>query len=168
MPGSHRILVVDDNAVTRYSVRRVLEHHQFVVEEAGTGTDGLAKLATHAFAAVVLDVNLPDMSGFDIVRSLRAAPRTALLPVVHVSAASIATGDMATGLDAGADAYLIHPVDPSVLVATLRTLLRARNAEDALRISEPASARSSSTSARRSPWSMPTCTRTKPMRPSSA
>ncbi|CAD0345716.1 response regulator [Xanthomonas hortorum] len=136
MPGSHRILVVDDNAVTRYSVRRVLEHHQFVVEEAGTGTDGLAKLATHAFAAVVLDVNLPDMSGFDIVRSLRAAPRTALLPVVHVSAASIATGDMATGLDAGADAYLIHPVDPSVLVATLRTLLRARNAEDALRISE--------------------------------
>lgn len=73
MPGSHRILVVDDNAVTRYSVRRVLEHHQFVVEEAGTGTDGLAKLATHAFAAVVLDVNLPDMSGFDIVRSLRAA-----------------------------------------------------------------------------------------------
>ncbi|MDC8637947.1 response regulator [Xanthomonas hortorum] len=136
MPSSHRILVVDDNAVTRYSVRRVLEHHQFVVEEAGTGTDGLAKLATHAFAAVVLDVNLPDMSGFDIVRSLRAAPRTALLPVVHVSAASIATGDMATGLDAGADAYLIHPVDPSVLVATLRTLLRARNAEEALRISE--------------------------------
>ncbi|MCE4370968.1 response regulator [Xanthomonas hortorum pv. hederae] len=136
MPSSHRILVVDDNAVTRYSVRRVLEHHQFVVEEAGTGTDGPAKLATHAFAAVVLDVNLPDMSGFDIVRSLRAAPRTALLPVVHVSAASIATGDMATGLDAGADAYLIHPVDPSVLVATLRTLLRARNAEEALRISE--------------------------------
>ncbi|CAD1789384.1 PAS domain S-box protein [Xanthomonas arboricola pv. juglandis] len=130
------ILVVDDNAVTRYSVRRVLEHHQFVVEEAGTGTDGLARLAEQAFAAVVLDVNLPDMSGFDIVRTLRAEPRTALLPVVHVSAASIATGDMITGLEAGADAYLIHPVDPSVLVATLRTLLRARQAEDALRISE--------------------------------
>ncbi|PPU17583.1 hybrid sensor histidine kinase/response regulator [Xanthomonas arboricola] len=130
------ILVVDDNAVTRYSVRRVLEHHQFVVDEAGTGTDGLAKLAEQAFSAVVLDVNLPDMSGFDIVRTLRAEPRTALLPVVHVSAASIATGDMITGLEAGADAYLIHPVDPSVLVATLRTLLRARQAEDALRISE--------------------------------
>ncbi|PPU42074.1 hybrid sensor histidine kinase/response regulator [Xanthomonas arboricola pv. populi] len=130
------ILVVDDNAVTRYSVRRVLEHHQFVVDEAGTGTDGLARLAEQAFAAVVLDVNLPDMSGFDIVRTLRAEPRTALLPVVHVSAASIATGDMITGLEAGADAYLIHPVDPSVLVATLRTLLRARQAEDALRISE--------------------------------
>ncbi|WP_349657260.1 response regulator [Xanthomonas sp. 10-10] len=136
MGSKQHILVVDDNAVTRYSVRRVLEHHRFVVEEAGTGTEGLAKLAAQAFAAVVLDVNLPDMSGFDIVRSLRAEPRTALLPVVHVSAASIATGDMITGLDAGADAYLIHPVDPNVLVATLRTLLRARNAEEALRLSE--------------------------------
>ncbi|WP_181109085.1 response regulator [Xanthomonas arboricola] len=136
MGSKPHILVVDDNAVTRYSVRRVLEHHQFVVDEAGTGTDGLARLAEQAFAAVVLDVNLPDMSGFDIVRTLRAEPRTALLPVVHVSAASIATGDMITGLEAGADAYLIHPVDPSVLVATLRTLLRARQAEDALRISE--------------------------------
>ncbi|WP_426787734.1 response regulator [Xanthomonas campestris] len=136
MPSSHRILVVDDNAVTRYSVRRVLEHHQFLVEEAGTGGEGLVRLAAEAFAAVVLDVNLPDMSGFDIVRTLRAEPRTALLPVVHVSAASIATGDMITGLDAGADAYLIHPVDPNVLVATLRTLLRARNAEEALRLSE--------------------------------
>ncbi|WP_193725900.1 response regulator [Xanthomonas arboricola] len=136
MGSKPHILVVDDNAVTRYSVRRVLEHHQFVVEEAGTGTDGLARLAEQAFSAVVLDVNLPDMSGFDIVRTLRAEPRTALLPVVHVSAASIATGDMITGLEAGADAYLIHPVDPSVLVATLRTLLRARQAEEALRISE--------------------------------
>ncbi|WP_416203290.1 response regulator [Xanthomonas euvesicatoria] len=136
MGSKHHILVVDDNAVTRYSVRRVLEHHQFAVEEAGTGTEGLAKLAAQTFSAVVLDVNLPDMSGFDIVRTLRAEPRTALLPVVHVSAASIATGDMITGLDAGADAYLIHPVDPNVLLATLRTLLRARRAEEALRVSE--------------------------------
>ncbi|KFA22787.1 histidine kinase, partial [Xanthomonas vasicola pv. musacearum NCPPB 4384] len=134
--SKQHILVVDDNAVTRYSVRRVLEHHQFVVEEAATGTEGLTKLAAQTFAAVVLDVNLPDMSGFDIVRTLRAEPRTSLLPVVHVSAASIATGDMITGLEAGADAYLIHPVDPNVLVATLRTLLRARRAEEALRISE--------------------------------
>ncbi|MCD0259497.1 response regulator [Xanthomonas melonis] len=136
MGSKHHILVVDDNAVTRYSVRRVLEHHRFAVEEAGTGGEGLDRLATQSFAAVVLDVNLPDMSGFDVVRALRAEPRTALLPVVHVSAASIATGDMITGLDAGADAYLIHPVDPNVLVATLRTLLRAREAEEALRVSE--------------------------------
>src|SRR5690606_31124246 len=59
-----------------------------------------------------------------------------LLPVIHVSAASIMTGDIITGLDAGADAYLIHPVDPDVLLATLRTLLRVRDTEQALRESE--------------------------------
>jgi len=56
--------------------------------------------------------------------------------VIHVSAASIQTGDIITGLDAGADAYLIHPVDPDVLLATLRTLLRVRDTENALRESE--------------------------------
>ncbi len=133
MPHSDRILVVDDNAATRYSVRRVLEHHGYSVSEAATGQEGLDRLADSEFGAVVLDVNLPDMSGFDVVRQLRTQPRTQLLPVVHVSAASIATGDMITGLDNGADGYLIHPVDPDVLLATLRSLLRARRAEEALR-----------------------------------
>lgn len=131
-----RILIVDDNAATRYSVRRVLEHHGFGVEEAGTGGEGLQRLAEQNFGAVVLDVNLPDMSGFDVVRALRADERRQLLPVLHVSAASIATGDLITGLNAGADAYLIHPVDPDVLLATLRSLLRARRAEEALREAE--------------------------------
>ncbi len=136
MPNSDRILVVDDNAATRYAVRRVLEHHGYKVEEAGTGGEGLAQLARQDFGALVLDVNLPDMSGFDVVRQLRDDPRMRLLPVVHVSAASIATGDLITGLNAGADAYLIHPVDPDVLLATLRTLLRARRSEEALREAE--------------------------------
>lgn len=133
MPHSDHVLVVDDNAATRYSVRRVLEHHGYTVSEAGTGQEGLDRLASADFGALVLDVNLPDMSGFDVVRQLRLQPRTRRLPVVHVSAASIATGDMITGLDNGADAYLIHPVDPDVLLATLRSLLRARRAEEALR-----------------------------------
>ena len=136
MPHRDRILIVDDNIATRYAVRRVLEHHGFRVDEAGMGREGLDAVAENDFAALVLDVNLPDMSGFDVVRELRSQPRTALLPVVHVSAASISTGDMITGLDAGADGYLTHPVDPEVLLATLRSLLRARRAEDALREAE--------------------------------
>ncbi|WP_342029574.1 MULTISPECIES: response regulator [unclassified Stenotrophomonas] len=136
MQQSDRLLVVDDNIATRYSVRRVLEHHGYQVDEAGTGQEGLDAVAARDYAALVLDVNLPDMSGFDVVRELRAQPRTALLPIVHVSAASISTGDMITGLDAGADGYLVHPVDPDVLLATLRSLLRARRAEDALREAE--------------------------------
>ncbi|WP_426112778.1 response regulator [Pseudomonas sp. DSP3-2-2] len=131
-----RLLIVDDNAATRYALRRRMELHDFVVLEAGTGNEGLALIASEAPDALILDVNLPDMSGFDIVRLLRSEPRTALLPVVHVSAASIQTADIVTGLEAGADAYLVHPVDADVLLATLRTLLRVRDTEYALRESE--------------------------------
>lgn len=131
-----RLLIVDDNVATRYALRKRLECHDYVVLEAGTGTEGLALIESEQPDALILDVNLPDMSGFDIVRTLRADARTALLPVIHVSAASIQTGDIITGLDAGADAYLIHPVDPDVLLATLRTLLRVRDTENALRESE--------------------------------
>ncbi|MET1067569.1 MAG: response regulator [Pseudomonas prosekii] len=131
-----RLLIVDDNVATRYALRRRLESHGYAILEAGTGGDGLALIDSERIDALILDVNLPDMSGFDIVRKLRAEAATALLPVIHVSAASIQTGDIITGLDAGADAYLIHPVDPDVLLATLRTLLRVRDTENALRESE--------------------------------
>jgi PAS domain S-box-containing protein len=136
MMRNTRVLIVDDNAATRYALRRRLERHSLQVLEAGTGSDGLELIAREQLDALILDVNLPDMSGFDIVRQLRANPATALLPIVHVSAASIHSGDIITGLEAGADAYLIHPVDPDVLMATLRTLLRVRDTEFALRQSE--------------------------------
>ena len=131
-----RLLIVDDNVATRYALRRRLVQHGYQVLEAGTGQDGLDIITQEQVDGLVLDVNLPDMSGFDIVRILRADPATALLPVVHVSAASIETGDIITGLNAGADAYLTHPVDADVLLATLRTLLRVRDTEYALRESE--------------------------------
>jgi PAS domain S-box-containing protein len=136
MMRNTRVLIVDDNAATRYALRRRLERHNLQVLEAGTGSDGLEMIGREKLDALILDVNLPDMSGFDIVRQLRANPATALLPIVHVSAASIHSGDIITGLEAGADAYLIHPVDPDVLMATLRTLLRVRDTEFALRQSE--------------------------------
>jgi len=67
--------------------------------EAGTGGEGLELIDSVNIDALILDVNLPDMSGFDIVRKLRAEAVTALLPVIHVSAASIQTGDIITGLE---------------------------------------------------------------------
>ncbi|SDS38741.1 hypothetical protein SAMN05216271_1810 [Halopseudomonas sabulinigri] len=131
--SERHLLIVDDNAATRYAMRRRLESHGYRVIEAGNGADGLALIEANGLDAVILDVNLPDMSGFDIARRLRAAPRTALLPVIHVSAASIDTRDIISGLDAGADAYLVHPIDPDVLLATLGTLLRVRDTETALK-----------------------------------
>jgi PAS domain S-box-containing protein len=131
----HTVLVVDDNPSTRYSTARTLRAAGFETKEAATGAQGLA-LAALDVSAVVLDVNLPDMNGFDVCGELRAAGDTALLPVIHLSATYVDNEHKVAGLNAGADAYLVHPVEPSVLVATLQALIRARMAEDQLRHSE--------------------------------
>lgn len=136
MTRNPTVLIVDDNIATSYAMRRVMDRQGWNVLETTTGTTGLALLREQPVDVLVLDVNLPDMSGFDIVRTLRADETMRLLPIVQVSAASIHTKDVVAGLESGADSYLIHPIDPGVLIATVRALLRVREAEDALRASE--------------------------------
>ncbi|MGJ7575427.1 response regulator [Variovorax sp. RB2P76] len=131
----HTILVVDDNPTTRYTTSRVIRAAGFETREAGTGGEALA-LASHQISAVVLDVHLPDFSGFEVCRELRIKPATSTLPVVHLSATFVRNEDKVAGLNAGADAYLVHPVEPPVLVATLQALIRARMAEEKQRNSE--------------------------------
>jgi PAS domain S-box-containing protein len=82
---------------------------------------------------VVLDVNLPDMSGLEVCARLRADPRTEGIPILHLTATYASTEKWAAALEQGADAYLTEPVDPAVLVATVRALLRARAAEAEVR-----------------------------------
>ena len=131
----HTVLVVDDNPSTRYSTARLIRAAGFRTAEAGTGGEALEMVA-QGVSGVVLDVHLPDIDGFEVCRAIRANPATAMLPVVHLSAAHIRDEDRVTGLNAGADGYLVHPVEPAVLVATLQALIRARMAEDGLRRSE--------------------------------
>ncbi len=133
--GAHTLLVVDDNPATRYSTARVLRAAGFRTAEAGTGAEAL-EMARRGMSAVVLDVDLPDLDGFEVCRTLRSRPETALLPVVHLSAIYAKSEDRVAGFNAGADAYLVHPAEPAVLVATLQALIRARMAEDSLRRSE--------------------------------
>ncbi|MEJ7931673.1 response regulator [Ramlibacter sp. AN1015] len=133
--AAHTVLVVDDNAGTRYATARVLRAAGFKTEEAATGADGLARSA-EGVSAVVLDVHLPDMDGFIVCRSIRERPDTALLPVVHLSAAYVKDTDRIHGLNSGADAYLVHPVEPPLLIGTVQALIRARTAEVQLRQSE--------------------------------
>jgi PAS domain S-box-containing protein len=132
----HIVLVVDDDPATRYATSRVLRASGFRTEEAATGAAALTLARAPGVSAVVLDVHLPDIDGFEVCRLLRADASTASLPVMHVSAARVQVEDNVAGLDAGADAYLVRPVEPAVLVATLQALIRARTAEDQLRKSE--------------------------------
>ena len=129
------IVVVDDNPATRYTTSRVLRKEGFEVLEAATGADAL-ELAERRPDLIVLDVELPDMDGFEVCRQLRRRRATARTPVLHVSAVYMRDRDKVEGVDSGADGYMTHPVDPPVLVATVNAFLRARRAEDALRASE--------------------------------
>ncbi|HEX2547272.1 MAG TPA: response regulator, partial [Ramlibacter sp.] len=131
----HTVLVVDDNPATRYSTGRVIRASGFRTAEAGSGGEALEIIAK-GVSGVVLDVHLPDIDGFELCRMIRANPATSSLPVVHLSAEYIRNEDRVTGLNAGADGYMVHPVEPAVLIATLQALIRARKAEEELRRSE--------------------------------
>ena len=85
---------------------------------------------------VILDVNLPDISGFAVCKQIKANETTARIPVLHLSATMVSTDARVAGLDGGADGYLVQPVEPEELVATVRALLRVRKAEEALWKSE--------------------------------
>jgi PAS domain S-box-containing protein len=122
-----KILVVDDNASSLYTTTRILRAAGFDVIEADNGGKALA-LADQV-GLLILDINLPDVDGFEVCRQLRARSSTAYLPIVHLSATFMDTEDMSQGLAAGADSYLTHPADPKVLVATVRALLFARQAD---------------------------------------
>jgi len=122
-----KILVVDDNASSLYATSRVLRAAGFEVLEADNGGKALA-LADEV-GLLILDINLPDVDGFEVCRQLRARSSTAYLPIVHLSATFMDKEDMSQGLAAGADSYLTHPADPKVLIATVRALLFARQAD---------------------------------------
>jgi PAS domain S-box-containing protein len=133
-PSAPRIGVVDDNPATLYSTARVLRRANFEVSEGVTGAQALA-LAESA-DLLLLDVHLPDIHGFEVCKRLRANPRTARLPIIHISATFVTEINKAQGLDAGGDGYLTHPIEPLVLVATVNAFLRARRAEDEMRTNE--------------------------------
>ncbi len=127
-----RILVVDDNAPLRYALARTLRQHSFDVLEVATGEDALTVATAERPDLVLLDVNLPDIHGFDVARGLKAGERTKNIPILQISASFVQKEHRTAGLEAGADAYLVEPVEPGELVATIRALLRMRDAEAGL------------------------------------
>lgn len=124
------ILHIDDNETNRYVVARILRNAGFAVMEAATGEGGLEAIASAKPDLVILDVQLPNINGFEVCRQIKSNPATANLPVLHLSAHFTESRDKAQGLDSGADGYLAQPVEPIELIATVRALLRMRRAEE--------------------------------------
>ena len=127
------ILNVDDYLPGRYARTKLLQQAGFQVMEAGSGKEALESVFQRRPTLVLLDVNLPDMSGIEVCKKIRQNPDAAATTILHISASNVLTQHQVLGLDSGADGYIVEPVEPAVLIATVNAFLRARRAEDALR-----------------------------------
>ncbi len=115
-----KLLFIEDDPDIRAALRLALEDEGYNVIEASDGTSGLATFSTETVDLVLLDLRLPDMSGFDVCRELR---RKSLVPIIMVTAQTD-THDLVAGLEAGADDYVTKPVVPKELAARIRAALR--------------------------------------------
>ena len=125
------IVNVDDYDSSREATSELLRHQGFAVVDAATGSDALRLVAEVKPQLVLLDVKLPDINGHEVCRRLKADRSTASIPVLQISASYTTRQDRVAGLESGADAYLAKPVEPDELVATIKALLRMREAEEA-------------------------------------
>jgi len=127
------ILNVDDYLPGRYARSKILRQAGFSVLEAQSGDETIRLATLHKPQLILLDVNLPDANGFEVCKQIRSNPELSATTVLHISASSIMPQHQVYGLDSGADGYLVEPMEPSVLIATVNAYLRMRRAEDALR-----------------------------------
>jgi two-component system, OmpR family, KDP operon response regulator KdpE len=115
-----RVLLVEDEAALRRALAMNLVARGYAVTEAGTGTRALAALADQPHDAIVLDLGLPDLSGVDVIRAVRAYSTT---PIIVLSARS-GSADKVEALDLGADDYVTKPFSMDELLARLRATAR--------------------------------------------
>ena len=118
-----RVLLIDDDEALAPPLAAYLKRFDLELEAASRPSAGLARLAAGGIDAVILDVMLPEMDGFEVCRRLRADPATADVPVLMLTARG-ELSDKVVGLELGADDYLPKPFEPRELAARLATILR--------------------------------------------
>jgi len=120
------LLFIEDDDAIRLALSLALEDEGYSVREAPNGTEGLAAFDRQPVDLVLLDLRLPDMSGFEVCRALRSK---SIVPIIIITAQTD-TVDMVAGLEAGADDYVTKPVVPKELAARIRSLLRRVHLQD--------------------------------------
>jgi two-component system cell cycle response regulator DivK len=116
------ILYVEDNELNRKIVRDLLRHTSYRLIEAFDGEAGLTAAREHCPDLILMDVQLPKISGFEATRRLRAEPATAGTPIVAITSFAL-SGDEQRATEAGASAYLAKPYSPFALLGLIRKLL---------------------------------------------
>lgn len=119
------ILAVDDNEAHNYALSRTLETAGCKVLRAYTGTKAL-ELASAKPDAIVLDINLPDLNGFEVCRRIRSYPVTAGIPIIFITAAHFDPNAKAMAENVGAKALLFYPVEAEQLVMVIKGQIASR------------------------------------------
>jgi diguanylate cyclase (GGDEF)-like protein len=129
------VLVVDDDEAARYLVVRALGRKKIACIEAATGELALERVLEDpdAIEAIVLDVMMPGMTGFDVVRALKTNPLASSIPVILVTASATQEDDIVRGVEYGAIDYIMKPYSPAVLVAKIHAACERARAERHLR-----------------------------------
>ncbi len=133
--GAGTLLVVDDNEMNRDMLSRRLRRHKYTVAVAESGPRALEMIARQEFALVLLDIEMPGMSGLEVLTTLRKQYSPVELPVIMVTAKQ-ESQDLVEALGLGANDYVTKPVDLPVCMARIQCQLERRQAEAALRESE--------------------------------
>ena len=130
-----RILAIDDNQDNLVTVsallRNVLEECDVITAESGP--EGIERAKSQSPDAILLDVRMPGMDGFEVCTALRSNLQTSHIPIIMLTAERTDARSRVRGLELGADAFLTKPVDPSELSAQVKAMLRIKSAEDVLR-----------------------------------
>jgi two-component system, chemotaxis family, chemotaxis protein CheY len=125
MNPNHRFLVVDDYAPMREIIRKVLQELGYEhIQEANDGATALPLLQSMPFDMLITDWNMPKLAGIDLVRSVRAEPNLARLPVIMVTA-EVKREQIIAATQAGVNGYIIKPFTPAVLAEKVRKILDA-------------------------------------------
>jgi CheY-like chemotaxis protein len=123
-----KILIAEDNAVNRELLRELLELRGFEVSEACDGQQALDALAQGKPDLLILDLGMPVLDGFGVIRRIRAEPGLAKLRVLAATAYAM-RGDKERALEAGFDGYLSKPIDNAALMAEIQRILGADNSQ---------------------------------------
>ncbi|VFA41105.1 sensor histidine kinase [Chryseobacterium indologenes] len=115
------ILIVDDNQSNLYSLQKLLESKDFHVDTAGSGEEALGKALKNNYALIILDVQMPDMDGFEVAETLADYSKTKEVPIIFLSAVNTDKKFITRGYASGAKDYVTKPVDPEILLLKVKT-----------------------------------------------
>ena len=127
------VLIVDDEEVNLYALRLVLESRSYRCLSARCGPEALRLAAENSPEAVLLDIHMPVMDGYEVCRRLKEDPRTAAIPVVFLTARHTDQQEIIRGLEMGANDYITKPFNNEELLARVAVMVRVKTAEDKVR-----------------------------------